>query len=41
MTPEQCNMIVTALQGVSSSIHFVGEILIVFAVQQLIGSFMK
>lgn len=41
MTAEQCNMIITALQSVSSSIQFVGEMLLVIGVTNLVGWFMK
>lgn len=41
MTSEQLNMLITALQGVSSSIEFVGNILITLVVTHLISNFMK
>lgn len=41
MTPEQFNMIIPALQGVSSSIQFVGQMLLLLVVTQLVGWFMK
>lgn len=41
MTPEQCNMIITALQSVSSSIELVGQMLLLLVVTHLVGWFMK
>lgn len=41
MTPEELNMIITALQNISSSIEFVGNTLAVLGVIHLINNFMK
>lgn len=41
MTNEQFNIIITVLQGVSSSIEFVGHILMLFIVAHIVNTFMK
>ena len=39
MTPEQFNIIITTLQGISSSIELVAEVLTVLIVVHIVGGF--